>query len=370
MAPVLTVRLASIPLVVVAMAGLLRVVRVDLDSGTFLWTSLWIAAGQVGTFVYAVVRVDGRTAIESISSVVVRLAQAGALVVAAMAGWSATGVIGSLALLELTLAVGLLAGVGLRPTGRFADVTALPWRELAAFTLLEIVGFMYLRTDTVLVGRLLDSTSGATYTLLYRVIDAAVAVVTPLVMVLYPQAALRAAAGESLERYRRVGLGLVPTVGVVAAAVGALLAQPLLDLVPRYDDHAVVLRCLLAAVPLMTWNAIELHLRAAEGATRAVVRVGLLTFIVAIVVSVPLIDRWGLRGAALGVVVAEATQLLLLLRRMDMADRRAAVWVLASSSILALVSWHAASVNVWWIGPALLIGLGTHRAAAHRGGLR
>ena len=46
---------------------------------------------------------------------------------------------------------------------------------LFTYTGVELVAFSYLRVDTVLVGSIVGASPGATYSLVYRVVDAAVA---------------------------------------------------------------------------------------------------------------------------------------------------------------------------------------------------
>jgi O-antigen/teichoic acid export membrane protein len=370
MGPVLTVRLLTLPLGGLALWVLLRALGVHLDGAVVSWTAVWIAAGQVGAFLYAVLRVEGRVGLEARTSIALRSAQAVTVVVGAAEGWSAGRLIGGLAILEVVTTALLLVATRVRPTANAAAVRALPWGLLAQFTALEVVGFLYLRVDTLLVTRLLDPSTGATYTLLYRVIDAAVAVLTPFVLVVYPQAALRAAAGEALTGLRRIGLRLVPALATAAAVVAVLLVPLLLDAVPRYADHGTAVRLLVAAIPLLAWNAVELHLRAAEGRTRQVLLLSLIVLATAVIVSVPAIELWGLRGAAAGVVAAEAVQSALLGIGLDHDDRSSVRWVLGASAVLVAIALAWAASPLGGIAAVALLAVSARRSWVLTGELR
>jgi hypothetical protein len=96
---------------------------------------------------------------------------------------------------------------------------------------------------------------------------------------------------------------------------------------------------------------VELHLRAAEAKTAEVVGIGAVTLVLATVATVPALHLFGLPGAAVGVLLAEAVQLGLLL-----AVRRSegAWWAVGAS--LALLAGAALSTQLplWWL-PALAV---------------
>ena len=69
-------------------------------------------------------------------------------------------------------------------------------------------------------------------------------------------------------------------------------------LVPRLASETDTLRILAAAFPLLTVNAVELHVRSGRGRNREVLAVNSITLAINLPLSIGLISAFGLPGAA------------------------------------------------------------------------
>src|SRR5438067_1062122 len=81
-------------------------------------------------------------------------------------------VVAAVAVVDVAIAVGaqrLLA----TPNAVHGDWRRhVSWRTLGLFSLVERLAFAYLRADAIVVARLVGSGPGATYNLIYRIVDA------------------------------------------------------------------------------------------------------------------------------------------------------------------------------------------------------
>jgi O-antigen/teichoic acid export membrane protein len=127
-------------------------------------------------------------------------------------------------------------------------------------------------------------------------------------------------------------LGLVLVLG--AAVIG--------DLVPRLGAQVDTLRLLAAAFPLLTVNAVEVHVRSGRGRNREVLAVNVATLAFNLPLCILLIVEFGLPGAACALVLSELWQALLL-------------WITAARDERALVG---PSVFVATAGAVLLTVMG------------
>ncbi len=339
--PLLVVRAASAPVTLAALAVLFAVVGVDLPAPAWALSFVWVVAVQVQGVVFAGLRAGEKPRLEPVLGLTTRLVEAVALVALAAGGAGVTGLVAAMALVESVGAVVALRALGPRPVLASASVTALPWRTLAVYTGVEVLALAYLRVDVVLVGALVGSGPGATYALVYRVIDALVGLATPVLLLLFPYAARKVWAGHRLTDVRERALRLLPAGAAVAAAVTVFAVAPIAAAVPRFGEGLEAVRLLLVSVPLYFANAIELHLRSAEDRNGEVLAIGAGVLGVNVALNLVLIPLLGLEGAAWALIVTEVLQLLAIVvwAGKKGADRSVTRWgavALAYAAALAL----------------------------------
>jgi len=191
---------------------------------------------------------------------------------------------------------------------RLAWPWSLPWRRLAAYTLIEVLGFAYLRSDSLIVGNILGAGPGATYSLAYRVLDGMTAMLAPFLLHLFP-AARRTTQGErATPQLRRSLLGWAPIVATSAAVLTVFGAAAAVHLVARLGDARAALEVLVVTLPLYCFSAVELHLRSAEGRDRSPVVLGAALLVLNVVLNVALVRTYGLVAAAWVLVACETLQ--------------------------------------------------------------
>ena len=142
---------------------------------------------------------------------------------------------------------------------------------------------------------------------------------------------------------------MFPTLAAGAAGVAVVLAGTLGSLVPRFAGEIGTLRLLIAAVPLLVWNALELYLRAARGRHGAVLVIGLVALAVNVLLCVALVDAHGLRGAAVALLGAELAQTVVLVATARTNERSVVTpsALLAGVMCAALVLLGAVCGGVW-----------------------
>lgn len=343
LAPVLSLRLVSLPAVAVAQWALFRFVGVSLVPAAWIATLVWVLAGLVAPVLFGGLRAAGNSVVEPAVMIGVRAVQAGVLAVTALMGAPVAVLVGSVALVEW---VGVV--VGARTIGQFRATWGawtqwrlLPMRQAFALAGIEAVGVMTLRADLLLVGHILGAGPGAIYGLLYRAVDSFNSVVGSAGVWLYAESANERDGGTDPRGLRARSLAVLPRFGLVVAAVVVLAAGAVASVVPRLGAEADTLRILAIAFPILSLNVIELHVRSGQGRNREV----LLINTVALVVSVPLciagIAAFGLPGAAAALAVTELLQAGLL-------------WCSASIDERTLVS---PALTTALLGALLLIGM-------------
>ena len=305
----LTTRLLSLPVTLVAVVVVNAVARAGLSPETLFWTTVWTAAVQVQGVAFAAHRALGWRTHEPVAALTGRLVQAGLLVTLADAGTGLATMVAGMALVDVVVAV--IAVRSVRAPSDAAGTSwrgSLDWADLRIFTLLELLAFAYLRADALLVARLVDTSAGASYTLMYRIVDAATGLATPFILVLFPAAAGLVAAGVGVSVTRRRAARTAPAAGVVVAVGVLLTSVVLIDLVPDLEDAAPALHLLLAAIPLNFFSAFELHLRSAEGRNAPILVLGGTVLAVNILLNLWLIPVYGLRGAGAALLLTECLQ--------------------------------------------------------------
>jgi O-antigen/teichoic acid export membrane protein len=95
----------------------------------------------------------------------------------------------------------------------------------------------------------------------------------------------------------------------LAVVLGAGLAGLV---VPRLSPEIDTLRILAVAFPLLTVNAVELHVRSGRGRNRAVLAINSATLAMNVPLCILLISEFGLPGAAAALVISELFQATLL----------------------------------------------------------
>ncbi len=330
----LTTRLLSLPATLIAVVLIDVVARAELSTVTLLWTAAWTAAVQVQGIAFAAHRALALRAHEPVAAVTGRLVQASLLVTLAHAGTDLATMVGAVALVDVLVAV--LAVRSIRgPSGAAAGDwrASLDWADLRIFTLLELVAFVYLRVDALLIARLVDSSAGATYNLMYRIVDAATGLATPFILVLFPAAAGLVASGVGVSAMRRRASRTAPAAGVVVAVAVLLLSVILIDLVPELQDAAPALHLLLAVIPLYFFSAFELHLRSAEGRNTPILVLGGTVLGLNVLLNLWLVPAYGLRGAGAALLLTECLQATWILwsgRQASLETRRVSAFLVGS----------------------------------------
>lgn len=310
--PVLCVRLYTFPVSMAALWALYRFVDVRLPMAAWAFSLAWVLAIQVQGVAFAGLRAVARYRFEPATALVSRLVEAAAVLALAAAGASVTALIGAVACVEVAVALVAVRGLGKEDECAPSTVRhpALPWRTISVYALVELLAFAYLRVDMALVGHILGPGPGATYGLVYRVIDALTGLATPVLLILFPFAARAVAVGDGLLALRDRALRLLPGAAVVLSVAAVFFAALLAEAVPRFGEGLSALRILLIAVPLYFLSAIELHLRSAENRNAGVLTIGALVLMLNVALNIVLLPRYGLNGAAWAVCLSEAVQVV------------------------------------------------------------
>ncbi len=326
LAPVLLVRMLTAPFAAVGLWAVLAFVGVHLSSAAWWATMLWITAGLIGPVLFGALRAAGNSNVEPALMLGVRAFQAMVLAGLAVAGATTATLVLAVALLETAGVV-----VACHCVGSIRDLTTgvsewrrLPLRRAFALAGIDVVGLVNLRADLLLVGHMLGAVPGATYGLLYRAVDGFNGVVGSAGLWLYAESSNERDGGTDPSGLRARSLAVLPRFGLALGVIVVLAAGAAGELVPRLAPETDTLRLLAAAFPLLTVNAVELHVRSGRGRNREVLAVNTITLAVNIPLSIGLIAAFGLPGAAAALVVSELLQAALL-------------WCSASGSERALV---------------------------------
>ncbi len=338
--PLLLARLATIPLTAASLMILLAVVGVHVPTAAWWAGLVWVVAVQVQGVPLAALRATSSARLESAVVVSSRTAQAVVLVLLASMGAGLTSLVATLAAIEVVAAVVLTGAMHVDWCQARHFARDLPWRLLLAYTGVELVAFSYLRVDTVLVGSIVGPSDGATYSLVYRVVDALVALATPSLLLLFPRAVSVVASGRPLDELRRWAGVLVPRLALLVAVATMIGCGLVARSVPHFDAGLETLRLLIVSVPLFLFTATELHLRSAEGRNAQVVWLGVATLCVNVVLNIWWIHALGLAGAAWALIAAETLQVIALASffRIRGAPRRPPLVVLGGTAVILAIA--------------------------------
>lgn len=324
--PLVAVRLFTAPLGAVALWMLLRFVHVHLAFAAAAFTVVWIVAVQVLVVAAAGLRTVGNTRAEPVVTAITRASQAAALVGLGAAGVGVTGLVATLAVLEVVAAVVLLGALGAgswrRPAGARQPRQPGAWHRAATLAGIETVVICYLRADLLLVGHLLGAAAGATYGLLYRVVDGVGGAAGTASLGLFAAAAAGRDGGDDRDGVRARSLLVIPALAGGCALVGIVLAGPLGSAIPRLGSETGTFRLLIAAAPLLVWNALELHVRSARGRNGEALRIGIVVLVVNLGLCIWLVSAHGLVGAAVALLATETLQTTLLVATATRQEQR------------------------------------------------
>jgi O-antigen/teichoic acid export membrane protein len=326
--PLVLVRLATVPFVAGGLWLLLTFVHAQLTVAAAAGAVLWVVAVHLGVVASAGLRAVGNTRTEPVITAGTRAVQAGLLLGLGAAGANATALIVVLAAVELAGSVALMAALGpgwwgtaLRPP----STGIVGWRRALSLAGIETVGLLYLRADLLLVGHLLGAGAGATYGLLYRVVDGAGGAAGTASLWLFADAAAGRDGGDSPHGVRARSLRTLPRIAVAGALLVMAGAGALGALVPRFAAEATTLRLLVAAVPLLVWNSLELHVRTARGRHAPVLRIGIAALTLNVALCAWLVAAHGLVGAAIALLATEMFQTAALLATTRPPERRVVI---------------------------------------------
>lgn len=358
LAPILLVRVVSTPLVALGLWALLWFVGVTLSVAAWWATLAWVVAGLVVAVLFGVLRAIGNSVVEPAVMVAVRAAQAVGIVVLAVAGASVEVLVGLVALCEWAgvLAAARAIGAPRSIRGAWAEWRRLPVRQGLAFAGIEVVGIVKLRADLLLVGHIMGAVRGATYGLLYRVVDAFNGVVGSAGLWLFAESANAREGGVHQGGIRARSLAILPCFGILAGLVVVVGAGMAGAVVPRVAPDVDTLRLLAVAFPISSVNAVELHVRAGRGRAREVLWVNCITLAVNVPLCIGAIAFFGLAGAAGALVASEFVQAALLWYSAARDERTIVGPALATSvagAVALLATATAMSTSRW-----LLSGLG------------
>lgn len=302
----LAVRALTLPLTAAGVIAGLWIVHVRVSWLALAGIVAWTGAVQFQGVLFAALRAMGKVGVEPVAVAAVRIVQAIALIVAAEAGVSLSALVLVVALPETTLAAMLWRAVAgaVRPR----STRTLPWALATRYAAIEMFGFAYLRADAFVIGNLLGPGPGATYALAYRVVDGLTATITPFLLHLFPAATRAAGQPEGLIRLRRSLLPKAPSIAAVASLMTMSLAVEAARIVPRLGTARAALQVLVVTMPLYAFNALELHLRSAEGRNRDPAILGVSVLVLNVVLNVALVRQYGLVSAAWVLVACELLQ--------------------------------------------------------------
>ncbi|MEX0666302.1 MAG: hypothetical protein WD598_16230 [Acidimicrobiia bacterium] len=344
--PLFVIRVALAPVAGLAAWVLFEFVHVRLPVAAVVLTVVWVVAAQLAVVAASGLRTLGNISAEPFVTAVIRASQAAILIGFGAAGFDAETLVAALALVELAGAAALVRALGPGWRGEAPARPSSPlggWKRAATFAGIETVGLCYLRADLLLVGHVLGAASGATYGLLYRVIDGASGAAGTASLGLFAAAASDRDGGDAPDGARARSLAVLPVLAAALAGIVVVFAGLLGSAIPRLGGETQTLRLLVAATPLLVWNGLELHVRTARGRHAGVLRIGAAAFAVNVGLCIWLVSAHGLLGAAIALLATEVLQTALLVAgaraiERDVVRPSAAVAALATAALVTLAA--------------------------------
>ena len=275
---------------------------------------LWAGIGRVRLVATAVCQADyeaGR----------VVAADVGFRLVALLGAVAAAVATSSFAVLSAVVAVGLVAGevVGLALVwpGRPAAADRRAVRALIVrsrdFGLTAATASVHSRVDQVLLSAYRVA-QGGPYAVAYRLVDAALAVMTVVSSLIVP--VLGRCNGPDRERLARAVTAAAVLFGMASAGVIYMGAAVLVDIVggAGYGDAVPIVRVLAIVLLIAVVNVPLLHLVMVEGGSNQLLRISIVMVVVNLSLNAVLIPSRGASGAAVATLVSEAVGLTLVAR--------------------------------------------------------
>ena len=222
------------------------------------------------------------------------------------------------------LVAGILTNQSLRATLSYAMHPYRPrlalseWRQLTSYSawnsLIAALGVLRDRSDTILIGRLLDTTHVGYYAVGYEIAELPSSeLIAPLTRAAFTGFA---AAQRSDVDAGQTWLRLVAAMGLLTLPAGvgvSAVAHPLIALAfgPGWTQAVVVVQVLGLAFCLTVFGMVSQTLFLAHGRMRTSVSITLASITVRVALLAALIPLYGLAGAALAAAVGIATEQIL-----------------------------------------------------------
>jgi len=241
--------------------------------------------------------------------------------------------------------------------------TLRAWRRLIGYSTwtwaLNVVGLVRDRSDSILIGRMLDPTQVGIYSIGAEVAALPTTeLVEPLCRAAFSGfAAARNADLTPAETYLRL-IGTMSLLTLPAAVGIALVAGPLVNLAfgPLWAGAIPLVQILALAGVLSLFGLVSSTLFTAHALLLQVFRIGLGAVVLRVILLIVFIDRFGLYGAALAAAIAicveQGAYVLLTMRHIGL-----------KLAALARVTWRGLLATTGMAAALLQTGLGGHRAA-------
>ena len=194
-----------------------------------------------------------------------------------------------------------------------APVVGRAMRLGAGLALLMALSLLYQRSGVLLLSLLDGDAAAGAYSAAGRVLEALKALPAAFFGAMFPILAATHRRAGADRAYRRAFAALL-IASCLMAAIAALLARPILALLfgPGFEAAMPALRIMVWSLPL-TVVAFKLSLDlVVAGRERTAAAAIALTLLIGGGLTAVLIGRWSLSGAALGLVVGEAVQVIIL----------------------------------------------------------
>jgi O-antigen/teichoic acid export membrane protein len=261
----------------------------------------------------------GRVASAEVAGRAVAVGTLGAVALGADS-WTTTG---RFAATGLSLAVGLLVTVVLllgRPVAKgdpSRGESLSPLRliaEAVPLGLTNAASFVHVRIDQVILAAYGVTVALADYAIAYRLLDAAVALVSAVGMVALPLLARRPRS-ERAQASRELG-DLLVVLAVVLGMLAFVFAPQLVLLLggPRYTYATWLARLLTPALVVSVLNVSGAQVAIVERNASALLRIAVLAVVVNVVLNVVFIPSYGVRASAVATVVTETIGAVLVAR--------------------------------------------------------
>lgn len=186
--------------------------------------------------------------------------------------------------------------------------------QVAPLAATAVITLLYLRVDVLLLARFRGDEEAGLFAASFRLVEALFLFSGGIVAGSFPLIAARVSGARTeLARLSRFVCGLLLSIAVPAAAGFVMLAEPIVELLygSSFARSAPSLRLLALALVAIYVNALTTHLLVATRRGRALVTVMLVRLVVGLGIDLLLIPSMGSLGAAIAVVVAEWSLMVL-----------------------------------------------------------